>query len=222
MSSETIIRITPDRPEIVIEQVENGVIARKQVTPESLARCFLQSRFDSDAHPTGLLPEGCIAATMEKDSTTYFIRCAELNADFTYFGTEYPNFPIPRLVFAFRYLRDTQKVAGCRLCVVKDEILTPDTPTFYYPFSNVSSGNGGICIGNNALPVYKDPSRLSTLPGYILRMPNNNDHFSRDCNREKLEYRDLLEQMKDKTSASYYADVLVPDGKTLKNFIGGI
>ena len=33
------------------------------------------------------------------------------------------------------------------------------------------------------------------------------------------EYRDLLEQMKRKTSSHYYTDVLVESGETLKDFL---
>ena len=110
------------------------------------------------------------------------------------------------------------KVARCRVCVVKDERLTSDTPTYRYPFSNVH-GDNNICTGNNALPIYRDPARLHTLAGYLLRLPNNNDLYSRDNNRLHAEYRDLLEQMKGKTPSHYYTDVLVPDGGTLRDFL---
>ena len=36
-----------------------------------------------------------------------------------------------------------------------------------------------------------------------------------------MQYRDLLEHLKDKDSSYYYSDVLIPNGKTLKDFIGG-
>ena len=220
-STETVIRISPGAPEIAVEHIDGGVTARKLVTPESLARCFLQSRFDSDTYPTGLLPEGCIAATLGSGEIWYFIRHSELYADISYYGTEYLNFPLPRLVFGFRYLREERKVTCSRLCVIPDGRLRLDMPAFHYPFSNVSSTDGGICLGNNALPIYEDPSRLSTLPGHILRMPNNNDHFSRAHNKPGLEYRDLLELLRDKPPAYYYTDILVPNGKTLRDFING-
>lgn len=111
-------------------------------------------------------------------------------------------------------------MAGCRVCVVKDERLTSDTPTYSYPFSNVGGG-GHICTGNNALPVYKDPAKLHTLAGYILRLPNNDDYFSPQHNRGHLGYRDLLEHLKDRTPAYYYSDVLVEDRRTLRDFLNG-
>ena len=115
---------------------------------------------------------------------------------------------------------DTHKVAGCSVCVVKDARLKEDTILYRYPFSNVN-GDGRICLGNNALPVYKDPARLHTLAAYILRMPNNDDLYSDQNNRLHTGFRDLLEQMKNKTPAHYYTDVLVKDGKTLKDFLNG-
>lgn len=218
---EMLIRVVPDAPEIAIEQVTGAIIRRKLVSPETLARCLLESKFDDSLHFTGLMPDGCIAMSVGANVKHFFIRCPELRADFSYYGTEYRDFPIPRMVFGFRYLVEEGKVAGCSVCVTKDERLTYSTPTYFYPFSNVSSGSGSICIGNNTLPVYKDPVKLSTLPSYILRIPNNDDHYSSEHNRLGLGYRDLLELMKDKEPADYYRDVLVPNGKTLKDFIGG-
>ena len=213
------IHINTAQAQVLVEQrKKGGVISRKNISPKSLSECFLTSRVDDERHSTGLLPDGCIAAVMDKKFTYYFIRYPELYADFQYFGTEYRHFPIPRLIFGFKYMPDARKVAGCSVCVVKDERLKEDTVLYRYPFSNVSY-DGRICLGNNALPVYKDPARLHTLASYILRMPNNNDHYSKDNNRLHAEYRDLLEQMKNKTPAHYYTDVLVESGQTLKNFL---
>jgi hypothetical protein len=81
------------------------------------------------------------------------------------------------------YMPIEGKVAGSRVCVTPDERLGPETKLYAYPFSNVNATGGitgGICMGNNALPVYKEPARLSTLPGYILRIPNNNDQTLND------------------------------------------
>lgn len=218
---DTVIRLSSERAEITVEQTdEAGVTARKSMSAESFAKCVLGSRFDDSVHHTGLLPEHCIAATVSDGRTVYYIRHPRLCADVSYFGTEYPDFPLPRMVFAFGLDAESGKVIERKLCVVKDTRLTPETPTYHYPFSNVY-GNDNICIGNNELPAYKDPTRLGSLADYILRMPNNNDMFSETHNRLGLGYRDLLEHLKDKPSAYYYTDVLVPNGKTLKDFLNG-
>ena len=217
---DTVIRISSERAEIVVEQEHGGITSRKTLTPAALAQCVLESRYDDREHFSGLLPEHCLCVTISAQGTKYFIRYPELFADISYFGTEYEHFPIPRLIFAFQRATETGKILGSRLCVVKDERLTMDTPTYIYPFSNVYA-EGRICLGNNALPVYKDPTRISTLANFILRMPNNNDNFKPGNSRLKLEYRELLEHLKDKEPDYYYSDVLIPDGKTLKDFING-
>lgn len=216
---DMIIRINSERAEIEVEQhSKKGVVARKNISSESLSNCILTSRIDDESHPTGLLPEGCIAVVMEKKHIYYYIRYPELHTDFTYYETEYQSFPIPRLVFCFKYLWKEHKVTEASLCVVKDERLTLDTPTYRYPFSNLH-GDLSVCLGNNALPVYKDPARLHTLAAYILRMPNNDDLYSEKNNRLNAGFRDLLEQMKDKTPSHYYTDILVENGRTLKDFL---
>ena len=116
---DTIIRIDSGHGEIAVEQkMRGGVTARKNISPQALIDTLVGSRYDDACYTTGLLPEGCIAAVMGQDTVTYFIRYPELYADVSYFGTEYLRFPIPRLVFGFRYLSKEGKVAGCRLCVV--------------------------------------------------------------------------------------------------------
>lgn len=220
-SGDMTIHIYPKQAEIVVEQqAAGGVTQRKNITPQSLLSCLISSQYDEQRRMTGLLPEHCIAAALEETNVSYFIRYPEQYADISYYGTAYLKFPLPHLVFDFRHMPLEGKVARCRLCVVENGPLTLDTPTYRYPFSNVSS-DGSICTGNNALPVYKDPTRLHTLAGYILRLPNNNDHFSASNNRAHLGYRDLLEELKDKTPDYYYSDILVKDGKTLKDFLNG-
>ena len=114
------IHINTATAQVLVEQrKKNGVISRKNISPQSLSECFLTSRVDDERHSTGLLPEDCIMAVMEKKFTYYFVRYPELYADFRYFDTEYRRFPIPRLVFGFKYLPMDHKVAGCSVCVVK-------------------------------------------------------------------------------------------------------
>lgn len=213
-----MLRISPIRAEVIVEEHDKGTVTRKTIGADSLSTCFLSARQDDEIHATGLLPEECIGATMTPKFTYYYIRYPELYADFTYFQTEYPSFPIPRLVFCFKYMQAEKKVAESYVCVVKDERLTLDTPIFQYPFSNVFP-DWRICTGNNALPVYKDPARLHTLAAYLLRLPNNNDLFHRDHNKLHAEFRDLLEQMKGKDPSLYYTDVLVETRQTLKDFM---
>ena len=46
--SDTILRISPSRAEVLVEQEENGVISRKSIAPDTLAQCLLSSRYDDE------------------------------------------------------------------------------------------------------------------------------------------------------------------------------
>ena len=121
-------------------------------------------------------------------------------------------------MFGFQVSKEG-KIFRCRLGVVADEPLKETTPMFVYPFSNVSGFS--LCAGNNALPVYKRPHTLATLPGFLLRLPNNNDSFNAKNNKPNMAYRELLEYLKNKDSSFYYSDVLIPNGKTVSDFMNG-
>ena len=62
------IHMNTDSGDVVVEQQkQGGSITHKHITPQALCDCFLTSRYDDERHPTGLLPEGCIAVVMEKN-----------------------------------------------------------------------------------------------------------------------------------------------------------
>lgn len=186
-----------------------------QLTPEIVAERVHLSASTTKKHLEALVDRGIVTAEL---SLTLDVRHITDKKFFSLPNEVYPNFPIPRLVFGFKYLFREKKVAQSCLCVVKDQRLTLDTPLYAYPFSNVH-GDNSICLGNNALPVYKDPARLHTLAAYILRFPNNNDMYSSQNNKLNLEYRDLLEQMKGKEPSVYYSHVLKERQETLKDFL---
>lgn len=216
-SKEIVLRINPEEQYIKVENVNDGVTSFKEITGDTFYQCIKSSIRHEDV-VSGFLPPNCFHVSIGTDGTReYCLWHPELHADISYFGTEYPHFPLPRLVFGFRVSREG-KVFGCRLGVVEDKVPNERTPMFTYPFSNVGGFN--LCVGNNALPVYKRPVTLATLPGYLLRLPNNDDSFNAKNNKLHMQYRELLNHLKDKTAAYYYTDVLIPNGKTLKDFIG--
>ena len=71
------------------------------------------------------------------------------------------------------------------------------------------------------LPQYKTPHALASLPTFLLSIPNGDHSFNALNNKLGMQYRDLLEHLKGKDPSYYYSDVLIPNGKTLKDFIGG-
>ena len=216
--NETIIRISDDG-RIMVEKDVSGVKSFKQIAPDALLECINRSLLRGAVH-TGLLPKNCLSFSAYDDGNLDIVLLhSESKADISYFGTEYKDFPLPRLVFGFRLSKEG-RVSSCRLGVIEDAgMIKPETKMFHYPLSNVSGFH--LCTGNNTFPKCSSLHTLASLPYYILAMPNNNDHFSPSRNKPGLEMRDLLELMKDKEPGFYYSDILLPNGATLDDFISG-
>lgn len=217
---ELRIRIIPEDGQVLIETHTDGIVKCKEIQEDALLDC-LKNSIQHNHVSSGLLPPNCLHVGIDSDGNkSYCLWYPRLYADISYHETAYPNFPLPRLVFAFHV--DTEgKISECRLGVTADERLTPETAMFRYPFSNVSGSDGRICIGSNTLPQYKTPHALASLPTFLLSIPNGDHSFNALNNKLGMQYRDLLEHLKDKDSSYYYSDVLIPNGKTLKDFIGG-
>ncbi len=217
---ELRIRIIPEDGQILIETYTDGIVKCKEVQENAFLDC-IKSSIRRNYVSSGLLPPNCLHIGIDSDGNkAYCLWYPRLYADTSYHETAYLNFPLPRLVFAFHV--DTEgKIGECRMGVVADEKPTMETVMYCYPFSNVSGTRGAICIGANALLKYKTPHALASLPALLLSIPNGDHSFNALNNKLGLQYRDLLEHLKDKDPSYYYSDVLIPNGKTLKDFIGG-
>lgn len=214
--SETVIRICEDG-KITVERDLDSVKSFKQIAPDTLIQCINRSLLRGAVH-SGLLTKNCISFSAFDDGNREVVLLyPENRADISYFGTEYKNFPLPRLVFGFK-LTSEGRISGCKLGVIENtETLKPDTKMYHYPLSNVNGFH--LCTGNNALPKCTSLHTLSSLPYYIMSMPNNNDYFRNSYNKPALEMRDLLELLKNKNPSFYYSDILISSGLTLNDFI---
>ena len=123
------------------------------------------------------------------------------------------------MVFGF-LISDDGRIINVRLGVTEKGRLTPKSKMFVYPFSNVSGFH--LCTGSNVLPKIKSLHQLGGLPYYILKMPNNYDYYKESRTKLNLDYRGLLEHLKDKDSQYYYDNVLVETDKTLNDFIAEV
>ena len=215
-SDEMIIRIKSDG-DVSVEEIKGGVKSYKAIAPNSFLDCINKSLFRGGV-ASGLLPRGCLSFKAHDNGTREITMLHEPDkADISYMGTEYTNFPLPRLVFEFS-VSDEGRVSNSRLGVVDNSnMLTPVTPMFIYPFSNVSGTH--LCIGNNRLPQVKSLHTLGSLPYFLLGADNNNHSFTPANNKPCLEMRDLMELLKDKQQSYYYEHILLPSGKTLGDFI---
>ncbi|GHV13425.1 hypothetical protein FACS1894219_08200 [Clostridia bacterium] len=214
--SEIIIKLRGDGT-VAVEDSKDGVKGFKEISPNSLLECINKSLLRGVVS-SGLLPKGCLSFTAHDSGDKYVVIIhSESRADISYYGTQYPDFPLPKLVFGFSVTREN-RISRCRLGVVGNENnLKPSTSMFLYPFSNVSGTS--LCTGNNVLPKCESLHTLSSVPHYILSMDNNNDHFKPTNNKQGFEMRDLLELLRDKAPEYYYTDVLIPAKFTLADFI---
>lgn len=216
MDGDIILRISPQNSTIEVETHDNGIVAYKEISPETLVECLRGGLKQPEVH-SGLLPENCIAfSSRESGERTVTILHPQRYADITYYKTCYQNFPLPRLAFQLSLVQGL-RVRSVSVCVVEEGRLRPDSKLFHFPFSNVSGFH--MCIGNNVLPKCESLHTLSSLPYHILSIPNNNDHYRSGNNKMGLEYRDLLEHLRDKEPGCYYESILVPSGKKLRQFI---
>lgn len=214
--SSVLIRIRDDGT-VAIEEDNSGIKGFKEISPDSLLQCINQSLLRG-AVSSGLLPKGCISYTAhDSGERNICMLHPESRADISYYGSPYPAFPLPKLVFGFSITKEN-RISQCRLGVVGNESnLKPATPMFVYPFSNVSGTH--LCTGNNVLPKCNSLHTLGSVPYYILGMDNNNDYFQPSNNKPGLEMRDLLELLRDKPPEYYYSNILIPSRQTLGDFI---
>jgi hypothetical protein len=214
--SETVIRISDDG-KVMVEHSSNGIKSFKQIAPDSLLECINKSILRGTVS-SGLLPKGCLSYTAhDNGDRDVCILHPDDRSDILYYDTQYKAFPLPELVFGF-HLSKEGRISSCRLGVIgNNPVIRPDTKMYTYPLSNVSGFH--LCTGNNQFPKIINLHTLASLPYYILSMPNNNDYFRPDNNKLGLEMRDLLEVIKEKDSAFYYSDILIPNGKVMNDFI---
>ena len=201
---------------VVIEDCRGETVKHKVVSLNTFCKLLDKTAEVKDVE-TGILPDRCISYRESYDGSKYIIiEFGDLYADVTYEKTKYDKFPLPRLLYAFELDKDN-RIKSVNVAVADKGPLREDTKLYKYPFSNVSGFN--MCIGSNAMPKIKKLRQLNGVPYYIFAMPDNNDRYSPGRTKLEMEYRTLLEFLKDKDTDFYYENVLIPSGKTLKDFI---
>ena len=144
-SRDVILRLSPTRNTIIVEeQKPGGIAAYREIDPLELYYVINQSYASNDYLDSGFLPEHCLHLSMSATEKYFVLWNPELRADVIYGDREYPNFPIPRMVFGVRVL-ENGKVAECSMGVVADEAPTMDrqaSPIYYcrHRVSSLSSG----------------------------------------------------------------------------------
>lgn len=215
-NDELVIHIQKDC-RIYVETQENGIKSAKYTNADEVLKSLKSSIKFEGRISSGILPQNCIAYSEDMKKCRFVaISFEDRTADIVFEKTEYKNFPLPRLVFGFSISADN-RITRVRLGVTEQGRLTPKSKMFIYPFSNVSGFS--LCTGTNTFPQMKSLHQLNGIPYFILKMPNNYDRYDEDNTKLSLDYRGLLEHLKDKDSQYYYDNVLIDMGKTLSDFI---
>jgi len=144
---ELRIRIIPEDGQVLIETHTDGIVKCKAVQEDAFLDCIKNSTRWNYVN-SGLLPSDCIHVKIHPNGNKeYCLWYPHLYADISYHETAYPNFPLPRLVFAFH--ADTEgKISGCRMGVAADERPTMNSVMYRYPFSNVGGSMGTFLAGS--------------------------------------------------------------------------
>ena len=207
-----------DSAEIFVEERKNGIKSCKCISLNDLLVCIKSSIREIKPIYRAVLPKNALfySCCPETGDFSAAIEYPYSKAAVTYMATEYPDFPLPKLVFGFK-IGGSGKIRRVYLGVAESGILRENSKMFVYPFSNVNN-NFSLCTGDNELPAIKSPYSLSNMPDYILSLPDNDDYFNIRNNRLQLNHRELMEHLADKSPEYYYSDILIPSGKTLADF----
>ena len=112
---DSCIRWSPERGLLIVEEKkEDGVISCQQIDPFDLYCALNEGYNNKDFLSSGFLPEHCLSVAMNGSERYFVLWNPELRADLTYLNTEYPDFPLPRLVFGIRML-NTGRIADLAL-----------------------------------------------------------------------------------------------------------
>lgn len=206
-----------DSAEIAVEERRNGIKRIKNISINDLLVCIKSSLREMKPVYHAVLPKNALfySCCPETGDFSAAIEYPYSKATVTYMATEYPDFPLPKLVFGFKVAGG--KIKKVYLGITGNGILRESSLMYTYPFSNVSS-DFVLCTGGNTLPEIKSPYSLYNMPDYILSLPDNDDYFNIKNNRLQLNHRELMEHLADKTPEYYYSDILIPSGKTLADF----
>lgn len=207
-----------DSAEIAVEERRNGIKRIKNISINDLLVCIKSSLREIKPVYHAVLPKNALfySCCPETGDFSAAIEYPYSKATITYMATEYPDFPLPKLVFGFK-IGGNGKIRRVYSGVTESGTLRENSKMFVYPFSNVRE-DFSLCTGGNALPEIKTPFSLSNMPDYILSLPDNDDYFNIRNNRLELGHRELMEHLADKSPEYYYSDVLIPSGKTLADF----
>ena len=164
MNKERVSIHISDSAQIFIEQTIDGVKVTKSAQLDDILLCLQSSIKPAAPACSAVLPPNALFYSHSPDTDAYSVALEYPynTADITYMETEYPDFPLPKLVFGFKVNRDG-KIQAVYLGVTENCALREDTPMYFYPLSNVSENDFQLCTGDNELPEISSPYLLGNI-----------------------------------------------------------
>ena len=142
---EAILYLDPLKATVKAELIrENGAHLVKYIPGDALTS-ELQAHVHVAPMHSGLLPPGCIALTAFQDGWDITLDCGLDHCTIWYHNTEFPDFPLPRILLRCRVKGD--RISGFALGIADAGIITPDTQMYRCPFPNVNGFH--LCTGSN-------------------------------------------------------------------------
>lgn len=136
---EAVLYLDPLKTVIKTELIcKDGTHLVKHIPGDALAS-ELQANVHVAPMRSGLLPPGCIALTAFQDGWGITLDCGLDRCTVWYHNTEYPDFPLPRILLRCR-VKDG-RISGFALGVAHTGIIAPDTPMYRCPFPNVNGSS---------------------------------------------------------------------------------
>ena len=214
---EAVLYLDPLKSVVKTELIRtDGTRLVKYIHGDTLVSA-LQAHVHAAPMRSGLLPPGCVALTAFQDGWDVTLETVTDRCTVYYHKTAYPDFPLPRLLLQCKMKHGV--LNGFQMAVADAGALMPESRLYRFPFPNVSGFS--LCVGANQFTGYDTLWKLRGLMHRVLSLPFGDDYYKPDCTRLGLSARELFEHLKDKEPAYYYSDVLIPNGKTLADFIGG-
>lgn len=214
---KAVLHIDPLKSTVKTELLhQDGTRTVKHIPSDALVSS-LQENSHIAPQATGLLPPGCISLTLRKDGWDVTLQSTMERDTVFYHKTGYADFPLPH--FLLRCQLQNDMLRNFRMAVVEPVELKPNSKLYRFPFPNVNGFS--LCVGTNRFSGYDTLWKLRGVMHRVLSIPFGDDYYRPEHTKLGLSARELFEHLRDKEPAYYYSDVLIPNGKTLADFIGG-
>ena len=215
---EAVLHLDPLRSVVKTELIQrDGTCVVKHIPGDALVD-ELKAHTKMAPVQSGLLPPGIVALTAYQDSWDVTLETVTDRCTVYYHKTAYPDFPLPHILLRCKV--NNGKLSGFQIAVSDAGALMPESRLYRFPFPNVNDFS--LCVGTNQFTGYDTLWKMRGLMHRVLSLPFGDDYYQPGCTRLGLSARDLFERLKDKEPSYYYSDVLIPNGKTLTDFIGGV